>query len=126
MTAKSAKTLKSAYYYLPTSQGSLHVHVDYDESGPKKVFSQVPPVGSEWSNITALIGILITKYIEATGDVVSIIRHLSSIKGSRIAIMDGVDVESLPHAIGLILKKHVEAHHPKLLAKVGECDAKVD
>lgn len=123
--SKAAKTLKSAYYYLPTSQGSLHVHVDYDETGPKKVFSQVPPVGSEWSNITALIGILITKYIEATGDVMSIIRHLSSIKGARIAYMDGVEIESLPHAIGAILRKHVEQHHPKLMNKSEVTDAKV-
>jgi hypothetical protein len=111
------KTLKSQYYHIPTTLGSLHIHVDYDETGPKKVFTQMPPVGSDWSNVTSLIGILITKYIEATGDTVSIIRHLSSIKGTRIGYIDDMAIESIPQAIGIVLRRHMEHHHPKLITE---------
>ena len=39
--------ISSEYYEIRTGYGPLHVHIDYDEQGPYRIFVNLPPVGTE-------------------------------------------------------------------------------
>lgn len=105
---KLIKKLKSSYYKIDTNIGTLHIHIDYDKSGPKKIFTQMPPVGSDDANMTAFLGILLTKYFEAGGDPSDIIKHMVSVKGTRIGFWNGSPIESIPQAISIAIKAHLK------------------
>jgi hypothetical protein len=109
MTPKR-QPLQSEYYKINTQVGTLHVHIDFDETGPKRVFSQVPPVGSDTANTTALIGLLLSKYLKAGGSANGIVKHLFSVRGNRIGVWEGTPIESIPQAIGIALQAHLNKH----------------
>jgi len=99
----------SKYYHIDTSQGPLHVHIDYTEEGPKQLFARIPPAGSERATYVALVSLLITKLFRAGCTPEEIINQLKSIKGDkRLGKLDDVDITSIPQAIAMILKRHTE------------------
>ncbi len=102
--------LKSDYYCFNTTMGPLHIHIDYNEGGPRRIFAQVPPVGSTNAANAAIIGILLSKYFKVGGKPGDIIKHLFSVRGGNIGVWEGEIIESVPHAIGIALKAHVQEH----------------
>lgn len=108
MSQRIKHTLCSKYYKIPTRLGTLHVHVDFDDKGIKRVFSQIPPVGSDTANTTALIGILLTKYFGAGGQPKDILKHLFSVKGQSIGTWEGQTIDSIPQAIGMALNAFLD------------------
>ena len=44
----------SAYYEVETGQGPLHIHINYDEEGPMKLFANISPMGTETVSYTHL------------------------------------------------------------------------
>lgn len=107
---KTSQSELSEYNQIPTAWGPLHIHVNYNKKGPTKIFCNLPPVGSDWSTIISLIGILLTKYFESGGNPEKIIKHLQTIKSDKTSYWDEEKIESIPHAISLVLKKHLERH----------------
>ncbi len=100
--------VSSEYYQIKTGYGPLHVHINYDERGPYQVFSNIPPLGTEISALTSLVGILISKYLGEGGDPVKILKHLNSVKGDKpIGFGDG-KVNSIAHAIAIALRDHLK------------------
>ena len=97
----------SAYYEIPTGQGALHVHINYDEEGPTKIFANISPMGTEISGLTGALGILLSKYFQLGGDPSGIIRHLNSVKGDRPFGFGGNRVDSIPHGISKALRDHL-------------------
>jgi len=110
MTPKLRTSLLSEYYRIDTRLGTLHVHIDFDDAGPKRIFSQIPPVGSDLANNTAFIGIMLTKYLQAGGDAQGILKHLFSVRGTAIGEWEGHTIESIPYAIGIALQTHLRRH----------------
>lgn len=102
--------VSSEYYEIKTGQGPLHVHIDYDEEGPYRVFASLPPVGTEISGLTSIIGVLISKYLEEGGAPSSLLRHLQSVKGDRPFGLGESKVNSISHGIGVALKAHLKKH----------------
>lgn len=99
----------SEYYQIQTGYGPLHIHINYtEESGPFQIFTNIPPLGTEISGLTALIGILLSKYLEAGGDPVRILKHLNSVKGDRPYGFGEHRVNSIPHAIAIALRDHLK------------------
>ena len=117
-TTKQDKTKKkknitfgvaSEYYQIQTGYGPLHIHINYTEdNGPFQIFTNLPPLGTEISGLTALIGILLSKYLENGGDPVRILKHLNSIKGDKPYGFGENRVNSIPHAIAIALKNHLK------------------
>ncbi|MEW5950825.1 MAG: adenosylcobalamin-dependent ribonucleoside-diphosphate reductase [Elusimicrobia bacterium] len=109
---KKKKTLSfgasSQYYQIQTGYGPLHIHINYNENGPFQFFTNIPPLGTEISGLTALVGILLSKYLEAGGDPVKIIKHLNSVKGDRPWGFGENKVNSIPHAIAIALRDHLK------------------
>jgi ribonucleoside-diphosphate reductase alpha chain len=103
-------TTTSEYYQINTGYGPLHVHINYDETGPKQVFCNLPPLGTELSGVAASIGILISKYLEIGGDPRRLIKHLNSVKGDKPIGFGEKKVDSIPHAISVALKAHLDRH----------------
>ena len=97
----------SSYYEITTGQGPLHVHINYDEQGPTKIFANISPTGTEISGMTTALGILLSKYFEIGGDPVRILKHLNSIKGDRSYGFGPKRVDSVPHAISKVLRDHL-------------------
>jgi ribonucleoside-diphosphate reductase alpha chain len=97
----------SAYYELDTGYGPLHVHVNYDEYGPAKLFANISPVGTEISGLTTALGILVSKYFEIGGDPIVLLKHLNSIKGDKPFGLGQKRVDSIPHAISKVLRDHL-------------------
>jgi len=98
----------SQYYQIQTGYGPLHIHINYNENGPFQVFTNIPPLGTEISGLTALVGILLSKYLEAGGDPIKIIKHLNSIKGDKPWGFGENKVNSIPHAIAIALRDHLQ------------------
>ena len=101
----------SSYYFIETHHGPLHVHINYKkESGlPTKIFCNIPPIGTEINGITHLIGILLSKYFEIGGDAQRILKHLQSIKSEHLHRYKGMEIESIPHAISIALRDHLQS-----------------
>ncbi len=101
--------VSSEYYQIQTGYGPLHIHINYTEdSGPFQIFTNLPPLGTEISGLTALVGILLSKYLEAGGDPVRILKHLNSIKGDKPFGFGENRVNSIPHAIAIALRNHLK------------------
>ncbi|MEK7721167.1 MAG: hypothetical protein AAB359_02125, partial [Elusimicrobiota bacterium] len=100
--------VSSEYFQLKTGYGPLHVHINYNEHGPYQVFTNMPPLGTEISGLTSLIGILLSKYLEEGGDPVKIIKHLNSVKGDRPMGLGDNRINSVAHAIAVALRSHLK------------------
>ncbi len=100
--------VSSEYFQLKTGYGPLHVHINYNEHGPYQVFTNMPPLGTEISGLTSLIGILLSKYLEEGGDPVKIIKHLNSVKGDRPVGLGENRVNSVAHGIAVALRSHLK------------------
>lgn len=100
--------VSSNYYQIKTGYGPLHIHINYDETGPYQVFTNIPPLGTEISGLTSLIGILLSKYLEEGGDPVKVLKHLNAVKGDRPFGFGENRVNSIPHAISIAIRKHLK------------------
>jgi ribonucleoside-diphosphate reductase alpha chain len=104
----SSRGTASEYYEIRTGNGPLHVHIDYDQGGPYRVFTNLPPLGTELSGLTSILGILLSKYLEAGGDPARILKHLNSVKGDRPFGFGAQRVDSIPHALAVALRTHLQ------------------
>jgi ribonucleoside-diphosphate reductase alpha chain len=100
--------VSSEYFQLKTGYGPLHVHVNYNEHGPYQVFTNMPPLGTEISGLTSLIGILLSKYLEEGGDPIKVIKHLNSVKGDRPVGLGENRINSIAHGIAVALRSHLK------------------
>lgn len=100
--------IASEYYQIQTGYGPLHIHINSLEDGkPFQIFTNIPPLGTEISGLTALVGILLSKYLEQDGDPVRILKHLNSIKGDKPFGFGENRVNSIPHAISIALRNYL-------------------
>jgi ribonucleoside-diphosphate reductase alpha chain len=99
---------KSEYYQIKTGYGPLHVHINYDERGPYQVFTNIPPLGTEISGLTSILGILLSKYLAEGGDPIKIIKHLNSVKGDRPLGFGDKRVDSIAHGVSKALREHLK------------------
>lgn len=113
--------ITSEYYQINTGYGPLHIHINYDDKGPYQVFTNIPPLGTEISGLTSLIGILLSKYLDAGGDPISVLKHLNSVKGDRPIGFGENHINSIPHAIAVALRNHLKKSG--LLEQGGEQEA---
>src|SRR3989344_4730262 len=97
----------SNYYEVNTGQGPLHIHINYDEIGPTRVFANLSPTGTEISGMTTAMAILLSKYFELGGDPKRILKHLNSVKGDKPFGFGPKRVDSIPHAISKALREHL-------------------
>ncbi|MBI2667468.1 adenosylcobalamin-dependent ribonucleoside-diphosphate reductase [Candidatus Woesearchaeota archaeon] len=97
----------SDYYEVPTGQGPLHVHINYDKEGPMKIFANISPIGTEISGLTTALGIILSKYLEIGGDPARLIKHLNSIKGDKPYGFGPNKVDSIPHGLSKVFRQHL-------------------
>jgi ribonucleoside-diphosphate reductase alpha chain len=102
--------VSSEYFEIKTGHGPLHVHIDFDETGPFRISASIEPVGSELAGLAALTGILLTKYLEQGGSASQVLANLNSIRGDRPLGLGPNKVNSISHGIGLALKNHLKKH----------------
>jgi len=100
--------VSSEYYQVKTGYGPLHVHINYDERGPYQVFTNIPPLGTEISALTSLVGILLSKYLAEGGDPMRILKHLNAVKGDKAVGFGENRVNSIAHAISIALRQHLK------------------
>ncbi|MFH1725470.1 MAG: adenosylcobalamin-dependent ribonucleoside-diphosphate reductase [Elusimicrobiota bacterium] len=100
--------VKSEYYQIKTGYGPLHLHINYNERGPYQVFTNIPPLGTEISGLTTVIGILLSKYLAEGGDPIRILKHLNAVKGDRPMGFGKKRIDSIPHAVGVALREHLK------------------
>jgi len=100
--------VSSEYFQLKTGYGPLHVHINYNEHGPYQVFTNMPPLGTEISGLTSLIGILLSKYLEEGGDPIKVIKHLNSVKGDRPVGLGDNRINSIAHGIAVAFRSHLK------------------
>jgi ribonucleoside-diphosphate reductase alpha chain len=108
--SEAATGVTSEYYEKETGYGPLHVNIIYDEDGPYRVFANIPPLGTEIAGLTAVIGILLSKYLDSGGKAERILKHLNSVKGDKPLGFGPNRVESIPHALSQILREHLKKH----------------
>ncbi|MCX5782857.1 MAG: adenosylcobalamin-dependent ribonucleoside-diphosphate reductase [Elusimicrobia bacterium] len=99
--------VSSQYYQINTGYGPLHIHINYDEQGPYQVFTNIPPLGTEISGLTSLVGILLSKYLENGGDPIRVLKHLNCVKGDRPIGLGENRINSIPHAIAVAFRNHL-------------------
>ncbi len=101
---------KSDYYLIETGHGPMHVHINYDDEGPTKVFANISPAGTEISGLSCALAIVISKYLGMGGDPVKILKHLNSVKSERPFGFGKNRVDSIPHAFSTALRSHLIKH----------------
>ncbi|MBL8022668.1 MAG: adenosylcobalamin-dependent ribonucleoside-diphosphate reductase [Elusimicrobia bacterium] len=106
----ASRGMSSEYYEIRTGHGGLHVHIDFDETGPYRLFTSLSPLGTDISGLTSVVGIMISKYLETGGDPKRILKHLNSVKGDRPFGFGAQRVDSIPHAIAIALRTHLQKH----------------
>ncbi len=105
---KSKKNIEmSEYNVIETGQGRLHLHINYDENGPTRIFANMSPTGTEISGLTTALSIVLSKYLEDGGDPVRILKHLNSIKGDRPFGFGAKRIDSIPHGISKTIREHL-------------------
>ncbi len=97
----------SHYYEVETGQGPMHIHINYDLDGPRRIFVNISPTGTEISGLATTVGILLSKYLEMGGDPIKILKHLNSIKGDKPHGFGIKRVDSIPHGISKALRDHL-------------------
>ncbi len=103
------KGVSSDYYEIETGYGPLHVNIVYDkELGPLKIFTSIPPMGTELSSLTSALGIFMSKAFQVGYDPLKAIKHLNSAKGDRPMGFGPNRVDSIPHAVSIALKRHLD------------------
>lgn len=105
---ETAFGVSSEYYQIKTGYGPLHIHINYDERGPYQVFTNIPPLGTEISALTSLVGILLSKYFAEGGDPLKILKHLNSVKGDKPIGFGENRINSVAHAISVALRQHLK------------------
>ena len=100
--------VSSEYYQIKTGYGPLHIHINYDERGPYQVFTNIPPLGTEISALTSLVGILLSKYLAEGGDPIKILRHLNSVKGDKPMGLGDSRINSIAHGISVAMRQHLK------------------
>ncbi|MHB2025988.1 MAG: adenosylcobalamin-dependent ribonucleoside-diphosphate reductase [Elusimicrobiota bacterium] len=100
--------VSSEYYQIKTGYGPLHIHINYDERGPYQVFTNIPPMGTEISALTSLVGILLSKYFAEGGDPLKVLKHLNSVKGDKPIGFGEGRVNSIAHAISIAVREHLK------------------
>ncbi|HVA65467.1 MAG TPA: adenosylcobalamin-dependent ribonucleoside-diphosphate reductase [Elusimicrobiota bacterium] len=100
--------VSSEYFQIKTGYGPLHIHINYDERGPYQVFTNIPPLGTEISALTSLVGILLSKYFAEGGDPLKVLKHLNSVKGDKPIGFGEGRVNSIAHAISIALREHLK------------------
>ncbi len=103
-----SKGMLSDYYEVNTGHGSLHINIAYDKEGPFRIFTSIPPMGTELSSLTGCLGVFMSKAFEYGFPPEKAIKHLNSAKGDRPLGFGPNRIESIPHAIAIALKKHLE------------------
>ncbi len=99
---------KSDYYEIATGYGTLHVNIVYDEQGPFRMFVSLPPIGTEISGLASILGIFMSKAFQSGYDPRRAIKHLNSVKGDKPFGYGPNRVDSIPHAMAIALKRHLE------------------
>jgi len=98
---------KADYYLISTGQGPIHLHINYDEEGPTKVFAGLSPIGTEISGLTTALAIVLSKYFELGGDPIRILKHLNSIKSEKPYGIGKNRIDSIPHGFAVALRNHL-------------------
>lgn len=94
----------SSYYELRTGSGPLHVHIDHHDNNPYRVFVNMPPIGTEISGMAAILGVVVSKYLELGGDLKYLIKHFQSVTGDRPTGLGPNRILSVPHALSTVFK----------------------
>lgn len=97
----------SEYYPIQTGQGPIHIHINYNDEGPTRVFANLTPSGTEIAGLTTAIAILLSKYFQLGGDPVRILKHLNSVKSEKPYGFGKNRIDSVSHAISVALRRHL-------------------
>ena len=100
-------TEQSDYYMIETGQGPIHIHINYDEDGPTKIFANLSSAGTEIAGMTTALAIVLSKYLELGGDPVRVLKHLNSIKSEKPFGFGKNRIDSVAHAISVALRNHL-------------------
>lgn len=104
-----SKGVSADYYEIQTGYGPLHVNIIYDkDKGPLRIFTSIPPIGTELSSLTSVLGVFMSKAIQAGYTPEKAIKHLNSAKGDKPMGFGPNRVDSIPHGVAIALKRHLE------------------
>lgn len=126
---KPAFGADSKYFELKTGHGNLHVHIDHKDGKAYRVFTNLPPVGSEMSGLVTILGVTISKYLELGGNLENLIKHYQSIISDKPYGLGAKKVFSIPYAIALTFKhflkqmqgKEIQVSTPVTIHSCPEC-----
>lgn len=94
----------SRYYELKTGSGELHVNIAHKDGKPYRLFSTMPPIGTEISGLVSVLGITISKYLELGGNLENLIKHYQSVVSDKPVGFGAKRIQSIPHALAITFK----------------------
>lgn len=95
-------------YEIETGYGPVHMTFVNDDHGMYQTFFNLSPIGTEISGMTAMLGILVSKFVQQGGDPEHLIKHLNSVKGDKPLGFGPNKVNSIPHAIAIAMRDHLD------------------
>lgn len=103
-----SKGVSSDYYEVQTGYGTLHVNIVYNEKGPFRIFTSIPPLGSEMSGLVSVLGVFMSKAFQYGYEPDRALKHLNSAKGDKPIGFGSKRVDGIAHGVSIALRKHLQ------------------
>ncbi len=95
--------------------GALYTTINSDETGPKEIFVTMGKSGSDDKSYTEAIGRLLSLYLQHGGRVKEAIKSLKGIQGRTATWDHGVQLLSVPDAVGKALEMVTNKAHQAVI-----------
>ncbi len=104
---------------IKVAQGNLYVTANFEGDAPKEVFIDLGKAGSEEKSYCEALGRLISKYLQAGGEVHEVIRSLKGIRSNNVVWANGLRLYSIPDAIAKALEMSLGRGTQKAIVEYG-------
>ena len=119
------EALPGATQRIKTGWGKVYVNINVGPEGePFEVFVYTGASGGLYNSNAEAIGKLVSNALRCGCDPWTIVEDLEGIRSGRTQTDNGDDVHSIPDAVGLALRRHLEGRHGRPVRNGGvETDA---
>lgn len=121
------ETLPGATYRVSTGFGKVYVNVNVDEDGsPFEVFINIGNSGTPSNAWAEALAKTISRSLRSGADPEEIADDLIGIQAGRINHDNGDEIHSIPDAVGVALRRHIEGKPSESVKSDAEQGASVD
>lgn len=103
------EALVGSTYRINTGYGKLYVNINEDSTGqPFEVLVYIGQSGGIMNSMAEAIGKLASNALRSGADPEEVANDLIGIRSPKMQIDNGDEIQSIPDAVGVAMKRHIE------------------